>query len=277
MIIGGKEFDTEHQTYIMGILNVTPDSFSDGGRYSRLDAALSHAEKMIKEGADIIDVGGESTRPGHVQITDEEETERVAPIIEALKKEFDIPVSVDTYKSRVARAALTSGADLVNDIWGLKYDPDMAAVIAESGAACCLMHNRESVDYVRFIPEFLDDMRECVRLADEAGIARDRILLDPGVGFGKTYEMNLEIISRLDIMHELKLPILLGTSRKSVIGLTLDLPAQEREEGTLVTTVFGVQQGCAFVRVHDVEKNKRAVKMTRALMQYESARPEKQK
>lgn len=188
MIIGGKEFDTEHQTYIMGILNVTPDSFSDGGRYSRLDAALSHAEKMIKEGADIIDVGGESTRPGHVQITDEEETERVAPIIEALKKEFDIPVSVDTYKSRVARAALTAGADLVNDIWGLKYDPDMAAVIAESGAACCLMHNRESVDYVRFIPEFLDDMRECVRLADEAGIARDRILLDPGVGFGKTYE-----------------------------------------------------------------------------------------
>lgn len=277
MIIGGKEFDTEHQTYIMGILNVTPDSFSDGGRYSRLDAALSHAEKMIKEGADIIDVGGESTRPGHVQITDEEETERVAPIIEALKKEFDIPVSVDTYKSRVARAALTAGADLVNDIWGLKYDPDMAAVIAESGAACCLMHNRESVDYVRFIPEFLDDMRECVRLADEAGIARDRILLDPGVGFGKTYEMNLEIISRLDIMHELKLPILLGTSRKSVIGLTLDLPAQEREEGTLVTTVFGVQKGCAFVRVHDVEKNKRAVKMTRALMQYESARPEKQK
>ncbi|HIY29877.1 MAG TPA: dihydropteroate synthase [Candidatus Mediterraneibacter avicola] len=277
MIIGGKEFDTEHQTYIMGILNVTPDSFSDGGRYSRLDAALSHAEKMIKEGADIIDVGGESTRPGHVQITDEEETERVVPIIEALKKEFDIPVSVDTYKSRVARAALTAGADLVNDIWGLKYDPDMAAVIAESGAACCLMHNRESVDYVRFIPEFLDDMRECVRLADEAGIARDRILLDPGVGFGKTYEMNLEIISRLDIMHELKLPILLGTSRKSVIGLTLDLPAQEREEGTLVTTVFGVQKGCAFVRVHDVEKNKRAVKMTRALMQYESARPEKQK
>mgnify|MGYP005756215753 FL=1 len=277
MIIGGKEFDTEHQTYIMGILNVTPDSFSDGGRYSRLDAALSHAEKMIKEGADIIDVGGESTRPGHVQITDEEETERVVPIIEALKKEFDIPVSVDTYKSRVARAALTAGADLVNDIWGLKYDPDMAAVIAESGAACCLMHNRESVDYVRFIPEFLDDMRECVRLADESGIARDRILLDPGVGFGKTYEMNLEIISRLDIMHELKLPILLGTSRKSVIGLTLDLPAQEREEGTLVTTVFGVQKGCAFVRVHDVEKNKRAVKMTRALMQYESARPEKQK
>lgn len=267
MIIGGKEFDTEHQTYIMGILNVTPDSFSDGGRYTRIDEAMAHAEQMIKEGADIIDVGGESTRPGYVQITDEEEIERVVPVIEALKREFDIPVSADTYKSRVARAAIVAGADLINDIWGLKYDPEMAGVIAESGAACCLMHNRESADYVQFIPEFLEDMRECVRLADAAGIPRDKILLDPGVGFGKTYEMNLEIISRLEIMHDLELPVLLGTSRKSVIGLTLNLPAGDREEGTLVTTVYAVQKGCAFVRVHDVEKNKRAVQMTRALLQ----------
>lgn len=268
MIIGGKEFDTEHQTYIMGILNVTPDSFSDGGRYTRIDEALAHAEQMIKEGADIIDVGGESTRPGHVQITDEEEIERVVPVIGALKRGFDIPVSVDTYKSRVARAAIAAGADLINDIWGLKYDSEMAGVIAESGAACCLMHNRESADYGQFIPEFLEDMRECVRLADAAGIPRDKILLDPGVGFGKTYEMNLEIISRLEVMHDLGLPVLLGTSRKSVIGLTLNLPAGEREEGTLVTTVYAVQKGCAFVRVHDVEKNKRAVQMSRALMQY---------
>lgn len=268
MIIGGKEFDTEHQTYIMGILNVTPDSFSDGGRYTRIDEALAHAEQMIKEGADIIDVGGESTRPGHVQITDEEEIERVVPVIGALKREFDIPVSADTYKSRVARAAIAAGADLINDIWGLKYDSEMAGVIAESGAACCLMHNRESADYGQFIPEFLEDMRECVRLADAAGIPRDKILLDPGVGFGKTYEMNLEIISRLEVMHDLGLPVLLGTSRKSVIGLTLNLPAGEREEGTLVTTVYAVQKGCAFVRVHDVEKNKRAVQMSRALMQY---------
>lgn len=266
MRIGSREFDTEHQTYIMGILNVTPDSFSDGGKYSRIDAALAHAEKMIRDGADIIDVGGESTRPGHMQITDEEETARVVPVIEALKARFDTPVSVDTYKSAVAREALKAGADLVNDIWGLKYDPQMAGLIAESGAACCLMHNRNNTDYRQFIPEFLDDMRECVRLADEAGIARDKIILDPGVGFGKTYEMNLEVISRLEVMHELGLPILLGTSRKSVIGLTLDLPPEEREEGTLVTTVFGVQKGCAFVRVHDVEKNKRAIRMTRALM-----------
>ncbi len=268
MRIGGREFDTEHQTYIMGILNVTPDSFSDGGKYSRTDAALARAEEMILSGADIIDVGGESTRPGYRQITDEEEISRVAPIIEAMKSRFDIPLSVDTYKSAVAGAALEAGADMVNDIWGLKYDPGMAGLIAESGAACCLMHNRDNTDYGQFITEFLDDMRECVRLADAAGIARDKIILDPGVGFGKTYEMNLEIISRLDVMRELGLPVLLGTSRKSVIGLTLGLPAEEREEGTLATTVYGVLKGCAFVRVHDVEKNKRAVKMTRALMRY---------
>ena len=268
MRIGSREFDTEHQTYIMGILNVTPDSFSDGGKYSRIDAALTHAEEMIRDGADIIDVGGESTRPGHQQITDEEEIERVAPVIETLKARFDTPISVDTYKSAVAREALKAGADLVNDIWGLKYDPQMAGLIAESGATCCLMHNRDNTDYGQFIPEFLDDMRECVRLADVAGISRNKIILDPGVGFGKTYEMNLEIISRLEVMHELGLPLLLGTSRKSVIGLTLELPSKEREEGTLVTTVYGVQKGCAFVRVHDVEKNKRAVKMTRALMEH---------
>lgn len=266
MRIGGKIFDTENETYIMGILNVTPDSFSDGGRYDRLDAALSHAEQMIAGGADIIDVGGESTRPGHVQIPDEEEIGRIAPVIRELKRRFDVPVSADTYKSEVARAAIDAGADMINDIWGLKYDEKMADIIAGSGAACCLMHNRESAQYGSFIPEFLDDMRECVRLADEAGIERERIILDPGVGFGKTYEMNLEIISRLEVMQELGLPVLLGTSRKSVIGLTLDLPPQEREEGTLVTTVYAVQKGCAFVRVHDVEKNKRAVRMTRALM-----------
>ena len=275
MRIGSREFDTAHHTYIMGILNVTPDSFSDGGRYNGLDAALARAEQMVREGADILDVGGESTRPGHTRISDEEEISRVAPVIEALKSRFDAPVSVDTYKSAVARAALDAGADLVNDIWGLKSDPRMGKLIAEHGAACCLMHNREQADYGQFLPEFLSDMRECVRLACEAGIPRDRIILDPGVGFGKTYEMNLEIIDRVDILHELGFPVLLGTSRKSVIGLTLDLPPREREEGTLVTTreegtlvttSWAVQKGCAFVRVHDVEKNKRAIRMAEALM-----------
>lgn len=266
MRIGSREFDTANHTYIMGILNVTPDSFSDGGRFNGIDAALAHAEQMIREGADIIDVGGESTRPGHTQISDEEEIRRIVPVIEAIKSRFDIPVSSDTYKSGVARAALDAGADLINDIWGLKYDPGMAPLIADRGAACCLMHNREQADYGRFLPEFLEDMKECVRLADEAGIAREKIILDPGVGFGKTYEMNLEIIDRLNILHELDLPILLGTSRKSVIGLTLDLPPREREEGTLVTTVWAVQKGCAFVRVHDVEKNRRAIRMAEALL-----------
>ncbi len=266
MRIGTREFDTENNTYIMGILNVTPDSFSDGGRYNGKDAALFHAEQMVRDGADIIDVGGESTRPGHVQITDEEEIGRVVPVIEALKRELDIPVSVDTYKSRVAEAALGAGADLVNDIWGLKYDREMASVIAGYGAACCLMHNREKLQYDDFLGDFLEDMRECVRIAGDAGIEPDRIVLDPGVGFAKTCEMNLEIIDRLEIMHELGYPVLLGTSRKSVIGMTLDLPVGQREEGTLVTTVYAVQKGCSFVRVHDVRKNKRAIQMTRALM-----------
>ena len=274
MKIGGKEFDTKNNTYIMGILNVTPDSFSDGGRYDKPDAALRHAERLVREGADVIDVGGVSTRPGHIQITDEEEIRRVVPVIEALKRRFDVPVSIDTYKSCVAEAALDAGADLVNDIWGLKYDERMASVIAGRGAACCLMHNRNTAAYSDFLMDFMEDMRECVETARRAGIADDRILLDPGVGFGKTYEMNLEIISRLEIMHELGYPILLGTSRKSVIGLTLDLPADQREEGTLVTTVYGVQKGCAFVRVHDVEKNRRAIEMTRALMREHSLRAE---
>ena len=274
MKIGGKEFDTKNNTYIMGILNVTPDSFSDGGRYDKPDAALRHAEQLVREGADVIDVGGESTRPGHIQITDEEEIRRVVPVIEALKRRFDVPVSIDTYKSCVAEAALDAGADLVNDIWGLKYDERMASVIAGRGAACCLMHNRNTAAYSDFLVDFMEDMRGCVETARRAGIADDRILLDPGVGFGKTYEMNLEIISRLEIMHELGYPILLGTSRKSVIGLTLDLPADQREEGTLVTTVYGVQKGCAFVRVHDVEKNRRGIEMTRALMREHSLRAE---
>ena len=264
MIIGNKEFG--NHTYVMGILNVTPDSFSDGGKFNNIDSALKHTEQLINDGADIIDVGGESARPNYTKISDEEEIERVVPVIEKIKADFDVPVSIDTYKSKVAAAAVGAGADLVNDIWGLKYDEKMADVIAKHDVACCLMHNRNEAVYDSFLFDFMKDMKECVKIADKAGIARDKIILDPGVGFGKTYEMNLEIIQKLEIMHEFKLPILLGTSRKSVIGLTLDLPADEREEGTLVTTVYAVQKRCAFVRVHDVEKNKRAILMTQALM-----------
>lgn len=188
MKIGTKDFDLEHEIYIMGILNVTPDSFSDGGSWNRLDAALKHTEEMIEAGAAIIDVGGESTRPGYTKISDEEEISRVAPVISAIKERFDIPVSVDTYKSGVARAALAAGADLVNDIWGLKYDPAMAGLIAEANVPCCLMHNREQADYADYLTDVQNDLKETLRLAHKAGIQDSRIILDPGIGFGKTYE-----------------------------------------------------------------------------------------
>lgn len=266
MQIGNRFFDTENQVYVMGILNVTPDSFSDGGRWNDMDSALKHTADMIEAGAAIVDVGGESTRPGYTQISDEEEIERTVPVIEEIKSRFDIPVSIDTYKSKVAMAALSAGADLVNDIWGLKYDSKMAEVIASTGAACCLMHNRQDMNYGDFMDDMIADLKETVTIARKAGIAEDKIILDPGVGFAKSYENNLTAIHQVGRLHELGYPILLGTSRKSVIGLTLDLPKEEREEGTITTTVFGVQQGCAFVRVHDVRANIRAIRMTQAIM-----------
>lgn len=267
MRIGKREFDTENHCYVMGILNVTPDSFSDGGRYNDLDRALYHAEEMVRDGADILDIGGESTRPGHRQISDAEEIGRIAPVLEALHQRFDVPLSIDTYKSRVAEAALQAGADMVNDIWGLKYDPRMAQIIASADAACCLMHNREKTQYESFLSDVLEDLKESVRLAKAADIREDGICLDPGIGFAKTYEMNLEMMKHLEIMNELKYPVLLGTSRKSMIGLALDLPSDQREEGTLATTVMGVMKGCSFVRVHDVKSNCRAVRMTEAILE----------
>lgn len=266
MKIGTRDFDLKNRTYVMGILNVTPDSFSDGGKFNAPDAALRHAEEMIADGADILDIGGESTRPGYTKISDEEEIARTAPVIELLKKHFDVPISIDTYKSNVAKAAVAAGADLINDIWGLKYDEKMAAVIAQTGVACCLMHNRDNMDYQNFICDMKADLKETIALAKAAGIPDDKIMLDPGVGFAKTYEQNLEAIRRLEELKELGYPILLGTSRKSVIGLTLELPATERVEGTLVTTVMAVEQGCSFVRVHDVKENVRAIKMAEAIL-----------
>lgn len=266
MRIGTKEFDIKNHTYVMGILNVTPDSFSDGGSYNQIDLALKHTEEMIADGMAIVDIGGESTRPGYTKISDEEEIGRVVPVIEAIKREFDLPISVDTYKSGVAKASIEAGADLINDIWGLKYDDKMSEIIAQSDVACCLMHNRENADYVDFRTDLLHDLEETIELAKKAGIKDEKIILDPGVGFAKSYENNLEAIHFVEDLHSLKYPILLGTSRKSVIGLTLDLPAKERVEGTLVTTVLAVEKGCAFVRVHDVKENYRAIKMTEAIL-----------
>ena len=266
MKIGNRVFDTKNHTYIMGILNVTPDSFSDGGKWNSLEAAKCHAAGMIAQGADIIDIGGESTRPGYTMISDEEEIARVVPVIEMIKSEFDIPVSIDTYKSHVAKAALEAGADLVNDIWGLKYDEKMAGVIAKKNVACCLMHNRKTADYVDFMANVCRDLEETIAIAKKAGIPDENIMLDPGVGFAKSYENNLEVINRLEELQNLGYPVLLGTSRKSVIALTLDLPADERVEGTLATTVMGVMKGAAFVRVHDIKENYRAIKMTEAIL-----------
>lgn len=265
MIIGNKDFQTEQRGYIMGILNVTPDSFSDGGKYRDLDKALCHTRQMLAEGADIIDVGGESIRPGYTLISDEEEIERTARVIEAIKKEFDVPVSLDTYKSGVAKAGIEAGADLINDIWGLKWDGTMAEVLAESGVAACLMHNRRDTDYGDFLVDVMADLQETMDLAAEAGIAKEKIMLDPGIGFAKDLNQNLKMMKHLELMSRWDVPVLLGTSRKSMIGLTLDLPSDQRVEGTVATTVCGYMKGCRFFRVHDVKENKRALDMIEAI------------
>lgn len=276
MKIGNRNFDFESpHTYVMGILNVTPDSFSDGGRFDKMDDALYHVEEMVRQGADMIDIGGESTRPGYTKITVGEETARVTSVLEAVKKRFDIPVSIDTYKAPVMDAALSAGADLANDIWGLRYDSffaeegkkavwdcgTMAEIVAKHQIPVCIMHNRRNAEYDSFIEDMLSDFRECISIGENAGIKREQMILDPGVGFGKTYEHNLMVLANLERFSEPGLPLLLAASRKSVIGLTLNLPVTEREEGTLVTTVLAVENAWNMVRVHDVGKNVRAIRM----------------
>ncbi len=263
MKIGSKEFNIGEKTYIMGILNFTPDSFSDGGKFNDIDVAVKHVKEMIDNGADIIDVGGESTRPGYEIVSEEEEVSRVVPIIKAIKENFDIPVSIDTYKVKVAEQAIQAGANLINDIWGFKKDKDMAKVAAKYNVPCCLMHNRDNTEYKNFVEDILNDLKECINIAKDAGVKDENIILDPGIGFGKTYEQNLETMNNLERIKELGYPILLGTSRKSMIGLALNLPVEERIEGTVATTVIGIMKdACDFVRVHDVLENSRAAKMT---------------
>lgn len=266
MKIGNRDFKEHGKTYVMGILNITPDSFSDGGKWNDMDRALFHVEEMVREGMDILDVGGESTRPGYTLLGEEEEIARVTPVIQAVKERFDVPVSLDTYKGGVAKAGIEAGADLINDIWGLKYDDKIAHVIAKSGLPCCLMHNRKEPNYLDFMQDVGADLAETLRLAETAGIAAERIILDPGVGFGKTYAHNLQIINALEELRIFGCPLLLGASRKSVVGLTLDLPVTERLEGTLATTVIAVMKGCFLVRVHDVKENVRAIRMTEAVL-----------
>ena len=306
MKIGNKDFDFgSHHVYVMGILNITPDSFSDGGKYAEKDAILKHTEEMIDSGADIIDVGGESTRPGHIQISVQEEIERVTDVIREIKNSFDIPVSIDTYKAEVAACALQAGADVINDIWGLKYREtagaseyaSMAEVAAQAGVPVILMHNdhlgrsleertgealelflrdnpsRSAVELLsvvgedRVVDRVVWGLEESVKIALDSGIKKERIILDPGIGFAKTQRENLLTMKYLpNIVKRLGYPVLLATSRKSMIGNALDLPVDEREEGTIVTSVLGAQAGCKMIRVHDVEKNVRALRMLDSIM-----------
>ena len=259
-------FEYGTKTYIMGILNVTPDSFSDGGNFTSIDKAINHANKMIEEGVDIIDLGGESTRPGHEKVDEDEELSRVIPVVKALKNQLDIAISIDTYKSKVANECLKLGVEMINDVWGLRKDPNMANVVVKYGAYICIMHNQDGTvykkDIIDSIKEFLCDS---INIAKEAGVKDDKIILDPGIGFGKTFEQNLEVMARLNELKELGYPILLGTSRKSMIGNILNVEPKDRVEGTIATTVLGIKDGIDIVRVHDVLENLRAAKVADAI------------
>ncbi|MGM0847013.1 MAG: dihydropteroate synthase [Bacillota bacterium] len=263
---GPYQLDYQERTLVMGILNVTPDSFSDGGRFNALEEAVRRAEEMVKQGADIIDIGGESTRPGHEPVSEEEEIERVCPIIEAVSKEVKVPISIDTYKAGTARKALEAGAHIINDVWGAKREREIARVAAEFKAPIILMHNRDNMDYQDFINEALQDIHESVHIALKAGVPSENIILDPGIGFAKDLKLNLVMMRNLDRFTSLGFPVLLGTSRKRMIGTILDLPVGERMEGTGATVCFGVQKGCQIVRVHDVKEIKRMTVMMDAMI-----------
>lgn len=259
---GGTKIDFRTETVVMGILNATPDSFSDGGKYDQVEFALERAQEMLRDGAKIIDIGGESTRPGHVQITSEEEIERVTPIIEALSNELNCPISIDTYKADVAKAAIEAGAHIINDIWGAKYDTEMAKVAAQFNVPIILMHNREQAVYEhRLMEDVVADLETSISIALKAGVTRENIWLDPGIGFAKNTAQNIEVMQHLRSISDLGYPLLLGTSRKSLIGNVLDLPVDERLEGTSATVCHGIEKGCHIMRVHDVKEIARVAKM----------------
>ncbi|MBI4622794.1 MAG: dihydropteroate synthase [Verrucomicrobia bacterium] len=263
----GKTLVLDGQPKIVGILNVTPDSFFDGGRHQAIESALSRATQMPAEGAAMIDIGGQSTRPGHVEVSAEEEIARVVPVIEALASRLRVPLSIDTYKPAVARAAIKAGADIINDVHGFHGDPELAEIAAQHGCSVILMHNEASFPESRgaTMERIATFLRRSLDLAVAAGVPRERIILDPGIGFAKTHEQNLEILARLGELRSLGCPLLLGASRKSVIGHVLSLCPDERLEGTLATTALAVWQGVEFLRVHDVRANLRAALMAKAI------------
>ncbi|EST51673.1 dihydropteroate synthase [Brevibacillus panacihumi W25] len=266
LVCGPHVLPLGERTLVMGILNVTPDSFSDGGRYIDLDQAVAQARHMVEAGADLIDIGGESTRPGSEPVDAAEEMDRVLPIIRALSTELQVPLSIDTYKAEVADRAVQAGAHIINDIWGAKRDKRMAEVAARHQVPIILMHNREDRNYQHFFANFVKDLRESVQIALQAGVRHDQIILDPGIGFAKSLEQNLETMRRLDDLVGLGFPVLLATSRKSMIGHVLDLPVDERMEGTAATVALGVAKGCHMVRVHDVKEMKRVTTMMDAMV-----------
>ncbi|MQL53289.1 dihydropteroate synthase [Desulfofundulus thermobenzoicus] len=262
----GRELVLGERTLVMGILNVTPDSFSDGGRFNDPSRALEHARQMVEDGADIIDLGGESTRPGYTPIPVEEELRRVTPVLEKLAGEIPVPISVDTTKAEVARRAMEAGAHIINDQWALRADPEMAAVAARYDAPLILMHNQQGTEYRDLMGDMIRFFRESIAMAEEAGVCRDKIIIDPGIGFGKTLEQNLEVMFRLRELDCLGLPVLLGTSRKSLIAKTLNLPVDQRVEGTAATVAIGIAAGVDIVRVHDVKEMVRVARMTDAMV-----------
>jgi dihydropteroate synthase len=254
------------RTLIMGIVNVTPDSFSDGGKYATPDAALTHARALVDEGADILDIGAESTRPGAQEVPEADELARALPVVSAVAA-LDVPVSIDTYKPRVADAAITAGARIVNDVWGLRRDPDMARVVAYHGAQVVIMHNETALDeQTDVIARIRAGLSQSLDTALAAGIAPDRIILDPGIGFAKTFTQNLQAIARLGELTDMGFPLLIGASRKSFIGQILGAEAHQRLNGTLAAHLQAVLQGAKIVRAHDVAAHREALRVTDALI-----------
>lgn len=272
LICGNYTLKFGKRTQVMGIVNVTPDSFSDGGRFLDIQSAIEHAKYMTGEGADIIDIGGESTRPGSEAVTAEEEMGRVIPVIESLVREINVPISIDTCKSEVAKAALDAGASIINDISAMRFDPKIAEVAAQKKAPLILMHMKGTPKDMQKNPKYTDVMGEIkeflnerIEFAVSKGMARDKLIIDPGIGFGKTVNHNYEIIKNLKELKALGLPILIGTSRKSFIGTTLGLDVNERLEGTLATVTISIISGADIVRVHDVREVQRTARMTDAI------------
>ncbi|GBF32122.1 dihydropteroate synthase [Desulfocucumis palustris] len=262
----GKKVTIGNRTLVMGILNVTPDSFSDGGKYYDPGMALERALGMVEEGADIIDLGGESTRPGYAPVEPEEELKRILPVLKRLVRDIPVPLSVDTCKSLVAEAALEEGAHIINDQWALRQDHRMAEVVARHGAPLILMHNQKGTAYRELMGDMIDFFNDSIDRGMEAGIPRDKMIVDPGIGFGKTPEQNIEVMGRLKELECLGLPVLIGTSRKSLIGKVLDLPVDQRLEGTAATVSVGIANGADIIRVHDVKEMSRVARMTDAMV-----------